>query len=155
MIPIIVDKILASKEYLHLVNQISNDASQSALELLKQLPAQMPATNQQQYQASKIHSSNAQDSSNFSTYSTNTLDSCSLGSLASGICPQDNELQGLVDKLNPKQPLSTRLAAAQTLSSFSVGDLLADEFWTYSRDTLQLALLDSDIGFAFYETRQH
>lgn len=144
MIPIIVDKVLVSKKYSNLVQEVSKDAQQSAIELLKQLPKN-DGNNQRSanINSSQYHHQRSHDSS-FSGHSTGTIESCSLGSLASGICPKDNELQSIIDRLNPKQPLAIRNAAAQLLSSFSVGDLLADEFWPVSKISMQLALLDCD-----------
>ena len=144
MIPIIVDKVLVSKKYSNLVQEVSKDAQQSANELLKQLPKN-DGNNQRSANSnsSQYHHQRSHDSS-FSGHSTGTIESCSLGSLASGICPKDDELQSIIDRLNPKQPLAIRNAAAQLLSSFSVGDLLADEFWPVSKISMQLALLDCD-----------
>jgi hypothetical protein len=154
MIPIIVDKIMASTKYLNLVNQVANEAQQTAADLLKQLKLDVKTGNHAsstgggpQKGVSVGHSLRSITDSSLSGYSAGTIESCSLGSLASGICPKDDELQSIVDQLHHRQPFPVRLAAAQLLASFSVGELLADEFWPLSKITMQMALLDTDVGY--------
>ena len=150
MIPIIVDKILASKKYMNLVNQVASEAQQTATELLKQIKMGNSAGSGG---AGALrggtggHSLRSITDSSLSGHSAGTVESCSLGSLASGICPKDDELQSIVDQLHPRQPYTVRSAAVQLLASFSVGELLADEFWPVSKIIIQLAILDADVGY--------
>lgn len=150
MIPIIVDKILASKKYLNLVNQVASEAQQTATELLKQIKMGNSAGSGvagAQRGGTGGHSLRSVTDSSLSGHSAGTVESCSLGSLASGICPKDDELQSIVDQLHPRQPYTVRFAAVQLLASFSVGELLADEFWPVSKIIIQLAILDADVGY--------
>lgn len=122
--------MLSSSTYLQLVKSISNDADVSANEILELLKKK-PSTNDDRLQ-----------DASFSAHSTNTLES--WGSLVSGISPGSDDLKVIANQLHPNQSLSVRIQGAQALESFSVGDLLSDEFWQDSKQIMQLALTDVD-----------
>lgn len=82
-----------------------------------------------------------------------TLESCSLGSIASGLCPGVDELKLVISSLNSSQSLDMRLAAAQKLTNFSVGDLISDEFWPDARLALEHAINDHDTRIALISLR--
>ncbi|KAJ3336717.1 hypothetical protein HDU91_001694, partial [Kappamyces sp. JEL0680] len=136
-VPILVDQILISERYLSLVERLKKDAKESAAEIMKQMQKSTVA----------IPTTPKPDAS-FSAHSATTMESCSLGSLASGICPKDDELPLLLVQLHPCEEYPVRLQAAKVLASFSVGDLLADEFWPMTKDVLQLAMQDVDLEYA-------
>ncbi|KAJ3276613.1 hypothetical protein HDV01_004146 [Terramyces sp. JEL0728] len=140
IVPLLVDKILSSSQYLQLVDSIAKDAAESANELLNHLPnMQKKNINSLEYQ---------KNDSSISGLSSSSVQSCSLGSLSSGVCPGVDDLQTIVAQLHPSLAFPIRLSGAQLLASFSVGDLLADEFWNLSKAAMQVALLDSDTQIA-------
>lgn len=132
----LVDKVLTSKKYILLVNEISKEAQSFTLD------------------RTRVHhpQSHIRDSCTSSAHSTNTVTSSSLGSLSSGVCPKENELTALSNQLRPDQLHHVRFNAAQVLVLFSVADLVADEFWKESREAMQLALVDSDTAIGLHPT---
>ncbi|KAI8897017.1 broad-minded protein-domain-containing protein [Globomyces pollinis-pini] len=164
VIPLLIDKILSSSQYTQLVNQIANDAMESTAEILDHLPKKNSSNHSQSNSISNSNSNSNSHNGNqnikftncdeqrhdasFSAHSTNTLESWSLGSLSSGVCPGTDDLQTIAVQLQPSHSFPIRLTGAQLLASFSVADLLADEFWPLSKVAIQLALLDSDTQIA-------
>ncbi|KAJ2991293.1 hypothetical protein HDV02_003863 [Globomyces sp. JEL0801] len=164
VIPLLIDKILSSSQYTQLVNQIANDAMESTAEILDHLPKKNASNHSQSNSISNSNSNSNSHNGNqnikftncdeqrhdasFSAHSTNTLESWSLGSLSSGVCPGTDDLQTIAVQLQPSHSFPIRLTGAQLLASFSVADLLADEFWPLSKVAIQLALLDSDTQIA-------
>jgi hypothetical protein len=132
--PLLIDKILGSKDYSDLVQSIGDDAEEVVSEILEQM-REVPSL------------SNVKDES-FSDLSVKSMESWSVGSLASGICPDLDELKLIANKLGPNQSLSTRLEGATQLKAFSVGDLLSDEFWPISRKCMNQTVIDPDIHIA-------
>ncbi|KAJ3324109.1 hypothetical protein HDV06_000650 [Boothiomyces sp. JEL0866] len=142
IVPLLVDKILSSTQYIQLVDSIAKDAAESANELLNHLP------NLQKKNLNSLEFQNQKNDSSFSGHSSSSIQSCSLGSLSSGVCPGIDDLQTIISQLHPSLAFPIRLSGAQLLASFSVGDLLADEFWNLSKSAMQAALLDSDTQIA-------
>jgi hypothetical protein len=133
-VPILIDKILGSKEYTEFVQSIGNDAEAAVSEILEQM-RQVPSD------------SNVKDDT-FSDLSVKSMESWSIGSLSSGTCPDLDELRMIAKKLGPHQSLSTRLEGATQLKAFSVGDLLSDEYWPTSRCCMSQAVIDPDCHIA-------
>ncbi|KAJ3254298.1 hypothetical protein HK103_007268 [Boothiomyces macroporosus] len=133
---------LLDENYIQLVDAIAKDAAESANELLNHLP------NLQKKNLNSLEFQNQKNDSSFSGHSSGSVQSCSLGSLSSGVCPGVDDLQTIISQLHPSLAFPIRLCGAQLLASFSVGDLLADEFWSLSKAAMQAALLDSDTQIA-------
>jgi hypothetical protein len=126
-----VDEILSSKEYLELVENAKTEARECVWKKQPQERRLISPKPDLSYSAHSIH----------------TLESGSLGSLVSGTCPKDDELPRLHQQLQ-HHSTAVRLEAAKVLALFSVGDLLADEFWPFTRLLLQVALVDPVVEIA-------
>ncbi|KAJ8326199.1 hypothetical protein QVD99_002342 [Batrachochytrium dendrobatidis] len=133
----LMDKIITSQEYARLVHQITQDAKLSVEHLLDHVGSKGYLEDA----SSKVFHS--QDSS-FSAHSAATYESSSIGSITSGVCPGADELKHMFGHLHPGQPFECRVSAVQRLASFSIGDMLSDEFWPDAKRNLELSLGDPD-----------
>ncbi|KAH6587127.1 hypothetical protein BASA50_001406 [Batrachochytrium salamandrivorans] len=133
----ILDKITVSPEYNTLVHCIIEDAKHNAAYLLEHI------TNRTVLEETYRRIPQRQDSS-LSAHSSVTCESSSLGSISSGVFPSVDEFKHMSSYLHPSHSFEIRFAAVQRLSSFSIGDMISDEFWLDSRHSLELGLRDTD-----------
>eukprot|EP00842_Homolaphlyctis_polyrhiza_P000608 jgi/Hompol1/1548/HPOL_005322-RA len=136
LVPAVVDKILGSPEYNTLLAQISDDAKRSINHLLEHVKIKGSQD--------ETFSLNMNQELSFSAHSSATYESSSVGSISSGICPGLDELKHMFGHLHPTQSFENRLSAVQRLAAFSIGDMLADEFWPDSKRNMELGLADPD-----------
>jgi hypothetical protein len=101
--PLLVDKILGSEEYMELVNIIGLDAELSAVEIIQQL---------QKKPVIVVPNDNPRNIE-FSAQSHDSKVSWSLGSLSSGVYPGSEDLMTIEKQLQPMQPLGVRKNAVQ------------------------------------------
>jgi hypothetical protein len=101
MLPVLVDKILASSEYAELVGSLGRDAELASAAILEGLHRQVSRA--ESTRQDQIFSANSQDSKI----------SWSLGSLASGCCPSIEDLQSISKRINPDNQLEERVTAVE------------------------------------------
>jgi hypothetical protein len=131
-IPHLVDKILSSLDYSELLQNISLDAQDIVVEMMDQ----------------SSESNILREKQDFVSANSNNTESWSMGSLTSGNCPGIDELLSILFNLGRQQTTMTRLDASQQLKAFSIGDLLSDEYWVFSKQCIDLVLGDPDIRVA-------
>ncbi|KAI8923764.1 broad-minded protein-domain-containing protein [Entophlyctis helioformis] len=155
LVPSLVDKILASPEYAALSHRVTEDAKASIAALTDHLLQHKPAMADLYAPHASAAAAGRPPSHDpsFSAHSSATYESSSMGSISSGICPGLDELKHMFGKLHPGQTYENRMATVQRLASFSIGDMLADEFWPDSKKNMELALADPDTRIAFIGLR--
>ncbi|KAJ3197649.1 hypothetical protein HK101_002077 [Irineochytrium annulatum] len=150
LVPTVVEKIMASAEYVGLVSSVSEESRKSVSDLL--LADQNDSDNLQYRWNERVggvtpHSLSGRNhihELSFSTHSNATIDSSS-GSLSSFISPPIDEVKRMMANMMPRNPLEARLNAAQKFEALSTADLLSSEFWTDTRGGIEIALADSDV----------
>ncbi|KAJ3282413.1 hypothetical protein HDU79_009945, partial [Rhizoclosmatium sp. JEL0117] len=157
-VPLIVDRIMTSAEYVSMLNSVNAQFRRSVAMLTNNANNKEPLlkTPQPPHPARFLNyslSQNAPENMNnfhmhhhsFSTHSNATNDSSS-GSLTSSsfMSPPVEEVKLIISNLQNKTSLETRLGAAQKFNLLSIADLLSSEFWTDTKLGIEFCLADQD-----------
>ncbi|KAJ3020760.1 UNVERIFIED_CONTAM: hypothetical protein HDU68_009986, partial [Siphonaria sp. JEL0065] len=138
-VPLIVDRIMTSSEYLNLVSAVSDQVRKSQQQHnLVLRPFNNTLYSHGGFNENYHHS--------FSTHSNATNDSSS-GSLTSSsfMAPPVEEVKLIISNLQNKNSLDLRLGAAQKFNLLSIADLLSSEFWADTKSGIEMCLAEQDI----------
>lgn len=138
IIPYLEDKILASGEYSQLLDMSRRELKSCVFATLDQMPHTVG-------DRSINHLSMDASHATFSGASVTTVDSSVMSFSTTGGTVQVEDLHEINHLLMRFQNFPVRQGAIQRLAAWSIGDLVADEFWPVTRRALECAILDNDI----------